>query len=282
MQNLQGLILDDRAERIRISEDFDEKIYTEDIPNATSTDLRAPVGYNNGHPVDASAYYRRVSYDGLIHATRAANLYTSIWFSYSVVVVLPYDYEKEPFCLPGKKTVDGGMIYGLQSVSLTEVEDVRERFKSLEDCRFEFPLEPDTSYVGNPISSCERPDAETSGMVSDDGFRPGRGVHQTTESASLRGPGTATRNGGGRHVGLLRGEAECYLCAGQEGRIRRRRRKIPQTPNPAKESKRLYHRTGSHREQDATDIEITDENYDPDFNTPAILISRRLSAELLR
>jgi hypothetical protein len=128
-------------------EDFDEKIYVKDIPNAGSNDTNPPQYYNNGVTTWYSSYFRRLSYDGLIHATaRGGTIFGKrvnhpVWFSYGIVVVLPYDYEKEPFCLPGTKTDYGnGMAaYNVQSVSLTEVEDVRERFKNPEDCGFEFP-----------------------------------------------------------------------------------------------------------------------------------------------
>lgn len=244
----------------------ENKIYTKDIPNAGSSDTRPPDDYNNGHPVSVSAYFRRISYDGLIHATRAVNLYTTIWFTYGVVVVLPYDYEKEPFCIPGNMTY-------LQSVSLTEVEDVRERFKNPEDCGFEFPLEADTSYVGNPGELFPAKDLlpKLRGMVSDDRvpaldevFIKLYGIRFSKRSWNRDKKrwegGTWEFREEKRSVTFARVRKEKTEESGEEN---------SQSGEDGEEDVKDYTTELVVIENKTlTDIEITDENYDPDFNTP--------------
>jgi hypothetical protein len=260
-------------------EDFDEKIYVKDIPNAGSNDTNPPQYYNNGVTTWYSSYFRRLSYDGLIHATaRGGTIFGKrvnhpVWFSYGIVVVLPYDYEKEPFCLPGTKTDYGnGMAaYNVQSVSLTEVEDVRERFKNPEDCGFEFPLEADTSYVENPGVLFPAKDLmpKLRGMVSDDRvpaldevFIKLYGIYfakRTWNRDKKRWEGgTWEFREEKRSVTFARVKKEEPEESGEE-----------ENSQSGEEDEKAYTTELVVIENKTlTDIEITDENYDPDFNTP--------------
>ena len=266
-------------------EDFDEKIYTQDIPNASRTDTRPPQHYNNGWTTWYSSYYRRLSYDGLIHATaKGGTIFGkrfnhAVWFSYGIVVVLPYDYEKEPFCLPGKKATYGGTSYiltsSLQSVTLTEVEDVRERFKNPEDCGFEFQLEPDTSYVGNPGVLFPAKDLMgiLQGMVSDD-----RVPALDEVFIKLYGIYFAKRTWNRDKKRWEGGTWES--CSEKRSVTFARVKKEEPEEDSEEESGEETPGSGEEEEKDyttelvlienrtLTDVEITDENYDPDYNTP--------------
>ena len=262
-------------------EDFDEKIYTEDIPNAVSSEARPPRHDSGGWTTWYSSYFRRMSYDGLIHATDRGGMIFGkrfnhpVWFTYAVAVVLPYDYEKEPFCLPGTKTDygNGRVYYNVQSVSLTEVEDLRQRFKSPEDCGFEFPLEADTSYVKNPGELFPAKDLmpKLLGMVSNDRvpaldevfirlFGISFDRREWNRDKKRWEGGTwefcvEKRSVTFARVKIEDEEGEENSQSGEDG-SEEESEKSYTTELLVIENKTL------------TDIEITDENYDPDFNTP--------------
>ena len=232
------------------------------------------------------SYFRRMSYDNLIHAWRHA--YSKGWFAYGVVVALPYDYEKEPFCFPGTRTpYITGYIYNVpQSISLTKVDDVRERFKNPEDCGFVIPTEQDTSYVENPGELFSAKDLLQTllGLVSDDRVPAldeffvrlyGYSFHKRTWNREKRlwnpsswGFAIETRS---FSFARLKKEEEA------EG-------ENTDAPEPTGDGE---HADGTDTDdgtpegrddyttelavcgnQTLSDIEITDENYDPEFNSP--------------